>query len=269
VISYSALESLILGAARFHSDCAALPISMAVLTLESAEVVLGFLADLLAPNNTNLPGTRLKDLALTAFESGAIVLNKDHFQPGEPWAAKPKPTGKKGAAEGSENDDEAGPSPRLLLLGVLFEPLSHPPKPRRSVLAYLVSAYFESGRARAADRAAGSGRKDFICACQPRAGKAARVGVLVTRIASAAERSSLVRIHTLFADIGSSAAGEAFGALRCFCEWENGKETRRLEDSLHKCGLQVWSTLRVKPARRAARTQAPNSPKTGGASGFR
>ena len=274
VIPYSVLESLILGAARFHSDCAALPIFMFVLTLDAVDAALGFLADSLAPDDTNLSGTRLKDLARTAFESVAFVLNKDHFQPGEPWAAKPKPKGKKGVAEGSEDDDEAGPSPRLLPLGVLLEPPSHPPKPRRSVLAYLVPAYFESGRARAADRGAGIGRKDpaakfirllvsaaldpadydedddpseivaeasriasshvpfdlyggpastslevyaeldFIRACQPRADKAARVGVLVTRIASAAERSGLVRIHTLFADMDSSAAGEAFGALQ-------------------------------------------------------
>jgi hypothetical protein len=67
---------------------------MFVLTLEAVDVALGFLADLLAPDDTNLSGTRLKDLALTAFESGAFVLNKDQFQPGEPWAAKPKPKGK-------------------------------------------------------------------------------------------------------------------------------------------------------------------------------
>jgi hypothetical protein len=68
VIYYSALESLILSAARFHSDCAALPIFMAVLTLEAADVALGFLADLLVPDDTNLSGTRLKDLALTALK---------------------------------------------------------------------------------------------------------------------------------------------------------------------------------------------------------
>lgn len=160
VIYYSVLESLILSAARFHSDCAALPIFMTVLTLEAVDVALGFLANLLAPDDTNLSGTRLKDLAQTAFESSDFVLNKDHFLPGEPWAAKPKPKGKKGAADGSEDDDEASSSPRLLPLGVLLEPPSHPPKPRRSVFAYLVPAYFESGRARAADRGAGIGRKD-------------------------------------------------------------------------------------------------------------
>ena len=41
-----------------------------------------------------------------------------------------------------------------------------------------------------------------------------------------------------------------------------GKETRRLGNSLRcKCGVQGWSTLRVQPVRRAAKTRAPNSPK--------
>ena len=40
-----------------------------------------------------------------------------------------------------------------------------------------------------------------------------------------------------------------------------GKETRSLGKSLRKCGVQEWSTLRVLPARRAAKTRAPNSPK--------
>jgi hypothetical protein len=41
-----------------------------------------------------------------------------------------------------------------------------------------------------------------------------------------------------------------------------GKETRCLGNSLRsKCGVQGWSTLRVQPARRAAKTRAPNSPK--------
>jgi hypothetical protein len=39
----------------------------------------------------------------------------------------------------------------------------------------------------------------------------------------------------------------------------NGKENRCLGNSLRKCGVKGWSTLRVLPARRAARTQAPNS----------
>jgi hypothetical protein len=40
-----------------------------------------------------------------------------------------------------------------------------------------------------------------------------------------------------------------------------GKETRRLGNSLRKCGVKGWRTLRVKPARRAGKTQASKSPR--------
>ena len=40
-----------------------------------------------------------------------------------------------------------------------------------------------------------------------------------------------------------------------------GKETRSLGNSLHKYGVQEWSTLRVQPARRPEKTRTPNSPK--------
>jgi hypothetical protein len=45
-----------------------------------------------------------------------------------------------------------------------------------------------------------------------------------------------------------------------FVSGKLGKKTRRLGNSLRKCGVQGWSTLRVQPARRAANTRAPNSP---------
>jgi hypothetical protein len=51
------------------------------------------------------------------------------------------------------------------------------------------------------------------------------------------------------------------GQVAVFVSGKMGKETRRLGNSLRKCGVQGWSTLRVQPSRRAAKTRAPNSPK--------
>jgi hypothetical protein len=52
------------------------------------------------------------------------------------------------------------------------------------------------------------------------------------------------------------------GKVVIFVNGEMGKETRRLGNSLRKCGVQGLSTLRVQPARRAAKTRAQNSTPT-------